>query len=101
MRRAVSSRPVEEFDTDLQLPQWRLEPDDEYYFGDPDEYWYVDEAGNPLEPAGPPVPDMGEALPGPAMPGDNRRSAWVSGPFCLDSRRLGAGLAESSAVPNV
>ncbi len=75
MRRAVSSRPIEEFDTDLQLPQWRLEPDDEYNFGNPDEYWYVDENGNPFEPVEPPAPGPGEALPGPPMPGDNRRPA--------------------------
>jgi penicillin-binding protein 1A len=74
MRQAVRSRPVEEFDTDLQLPQWRLEPDDEYYFGDPDEYWYVDENGNPIEPVAPVAPGGdGEALPGQAVPSDRRQ----------------------------
>src|SRR5690606_14445172 len=32
MRYAVRDRPVEEFDTDLQLPEWQLEPDDEFLF---------------------------------------------------------------------
>ncbi|MGB3710358.1 MAG: PBP1A family penicillin-binding protein [Erythrobacter sp.] len=50
MRYAVKDRPVEEFDTDLDLPEWRLEPDDEALFGDPDEYYYIDEDGNLIEP---------------------------------------------------
>ncbi|MCL6252018.1 PBP1A family penicillin-binding protein [Altererythrobacter sp. KTW20L] len=52
MRYAVRDRPVEEFDTDLQLPEWQLEPDDEYYYGDPGDYYYIDEQGNLVEPAG-------------------------------------------------
>ncbi|MGB7406973.1 MAG: PBP1A family penicillin-binding protein [Pontixanthobacter sp.] len=50
MRYAVKDRPVEEFDTELQLPEWQLEPDDEFYFGDPDDYYYIDEQGNLIEP---------------------------------------------------
>ncbi|MCB2087838.1 MAG: transglycosylase domain-containing protein [Sphingomonadaceae bacterium] len=50
MRYAVKDRPVEEFDTELKLPEWQLEPDDEFYFGDPDEYYYIDEQGNLVEP---------------------------------------------------
>ena len=46
MRYAVRDRPVEPFDTDLQLPEWRLEPDDEFYFDNPDDYYYVDDLGN-------------------------------------------------------
>ena len=43
MRVAVAKRPVEQFDTELQLPEWQLEPDDEWMFGDPDEeYYYID-----------------------------------------------------------
>lgn len=53
MRYAVKDRPVEEFDTDLQLPDWQLEPDDEFYFGEDDDYYYyVDEQGNLVEPGG-------------------------------------------------
>jgi len=59
MRYAVKDRPVEEFDTDLQLPEWQLEPDDEFYFGDNDGYYfYIDEQGNLVEPAGPPGRDQ-------------------------------------------
>ena len=52
MRVATKDRPVEKFDTELKLPEWQLEPDDEFLFGDPDEYYYVDEDGNLIEPGG-------------------------------------------------
>ncbi len=50
MRYAVSSRPVEEFDTEVTLPEWQLEGDEDAYFGDPlgDEI-FVDENGFPIE----------------------------------------------------
>ncbi|MCB2086974.1 MAG: PBP1A family penicillin-binding protein [Sphingomonadaceae bacterium] len=50
MRYAVKDRPVEKFNTELKLPEWQLEPDDEFYFGDPDDYYYIDEQGNLIEP---------------------------------------------------
>ena len=54
MRYAVRNRPVEEFNTEVQLPEWQLEPDEEWMFGDPDdEYYYIDEEGNLIEPTGP------------------------------------------------
>jgi penicillin-binding protein 1A len=54
MRYAVRERPVEPFDTDLKLPDWQLEPDDEYYYGDTgEEYYYIDEQGNLVEPTAP------------------------------------------------
>ncbi|HKR93051.1 PBP1A family penicillin-binding protein, partial [Novosphingobium sp.] len=43
MKVAVANRPVQEFDTKLQLPEWQLEPDDEQLQGNPDDYYYVDE----------------------------------------------------------
>ncbi|MGB3796896.1 MAG: PBP1A family penicillin-binding protein [Alteraurantiacibacter sp.] len=53
MRYAVRDRPVEEFDTDLKLPEWQLEPDDEFYYGDNEDYYfYVDEQGNLVDPSG-------------------------------------------------
>ncbi|MCA0910530.1 transglycosylase domain-containing protein [Qipengyuania gaetbuli] len=54
MRYAVKDRPVEEFDTELKLPEWQLEEDDEYFFGSPDDYYYIDEQGNLIEPGRPP-----------------------------------------------
>ncbi len=50
MRYAVKSRPVEEFDVTLELPEWQLEPDQEALFGEPDDYYYIDEQGNMVEP---------------------------------------------------
>ncbi len=74
MRVAVKGRPIEKFDTDLQLPEWQIEPDEEWMFEDPgDEYYYVDEQGNLIEPGldqdrrGPPFPVEGEQ-PAPAVP---------------------------------
>ncbi|WFL79014.1 PBP1A family penicillin-binding protein [Altererythrobacter arenosus] len=81
MRYAVKDRPVEKFDTELQLPEWQLEPDDEYFFGDPDDYYFIDEQGNLIEPGRReqqpgevPFPVEGEQLPGdrlrqPGQPG--------------------------------
>ncbi|MDN3644599.1 PBP1A family penicillin-binding protein [Pontixanthobacter aestiaquae] len=50
MRYAVKDRPIEQFNTELKLPEWQLEPDDEFYFGDPEDYYYIDEQGNLIEP---------------------------------------------------
>ncbi|MET0179539.1 MAG: penicillin-binding transpeptidase domain-containing protein, partial [Novosphingobium sp.] len=54
MRYAVARRPVEKFDTDLKLPEWQLEPDDEAYYADPGEYYYGDEGGNLVDPGSSP-----------------------------------------------
>ena len=48
MRVAVAGRKVEAFDTKVTLPDWQLEPDEEAYFGDPDNGMFVDENGRPL-----------------------------------------------------
>ncbi len=61
MRYAVKDRPIEPFDTDLKLPEWQLEPDDEFYFGDPDDYYYIDEQGNLIEPGVGPGGSGGES----------------------------------------
>lgn len=50
MRFAVKSRPVEQFDVALNLPDWQLEPDDEAMLGEPGEYYYIDEQGNMVKP---------------------------------------------------
>ncbi len=89
MRFAVRDRPVEQFDTDLQLPEWQLEPDDEYMFGDPDDYYFIDEQGNLIEPGRPadrgesPFPVEGEQGPGEA----NRQRQPPTGPGQAPGRR--------------
>ena len=51
MKVAVASRPVERFQTDMVAPAFQISPDDEASFsGSPDEYYYVDENGNLIEP---------------------------------------------------
>ncbi|UIP07621.1 PBP1A family penicillin-binding protein [Erythrobacter sp. SDW2] len=62
MRYAVKGRPVENFKVETNLPEWQTEPDDEFYFGDPDEYYYIDEQGNLIEPGRVEGP-RGEGLP--------------------------------------
>jgi penicillin-binding protein 1A len=61
MKFAVAKRPVEKFQTEVTLPEWQLEPDEEAYFGNADEGTYVDESGVPVEPnpdARAPEPDV-------------------------------------------
>ncbi|MEO6152962.1 MAG: PBP1A family penicillin-binding protein [Croceibacterium sp.] len=51
MRYAVAKRPIEPFDTAVQLPEWQLEPDQEQILNSPDDpYYYTDEQGNLVEP---------------------------------------------------
>nr|WP_235506836.1 PBP1A family penicillin-binding protein [Altererythrobacter sp. Root672] len=76
MRYAVKDRPEEKFQTEVQLPDWQLEPDEEWMYGDPeDQYYYVDEQGNLIEPQGAeqprgmPFPVEGEEEPQPGEPG--------------------------------
>ena len=64
MSYAVDDRAVEEFDTELQLPEWQLEPDEEWLFGDPGEYFFGDDPGYPYDPDAP----MGDQQP--TYPGD-------------------------------
>jgi penicillin-binding protein 1A len=51
MKPATAARPIEQFDTQVTLPEWQLEPDEASYFGTPDEGVPVDENGNPINPA--------------------------------------------------
>jgi penicillin-binding protein 1A len=50
MRYAVKDRPIEPFDVTLELPEWQLEPDEEMLLGEPDDYYFIDEQGNLVEP---------------------------------------------------
>jgi len=59
MMSAVAKRPIEKFDTEVTLPEWQLEPDNETYYGAPDAPGpFVDENGMPIEtPPGRPIDD--------------------------------------------
>jgi len=67
MKVAVANRPIEPFDTQVTLPEWQLEPDEEAYFGEPDQY-FVDENGQAVQqpdrtapaPVDPEAPDPGQ-----------------------------------------
>lgn len=52
MKVVTAKRPVEQFQTELKLPQWQLEPDDESLQKNPDDYFYVDPNGEIATPNG-------------------------------------------------
>lgn len=61
MRVAVANRPVENFDTEVTLPEWQLEPDQEAW-GEADNGVFVDQDGNPVVRDEEPI--EGEPVPG-------------------------------------
>jgi len=78
MRIAVARRPVEPFDTEVVLPEWQLEGDDDAYFGAPDDSGLVDENGMPIElPGAAPPPEGGEPAPPPADEGPVLDQQWI------------------------
>ena len=71
MRAAVANRPVEQFETEVPMPDWQLEPGEETWgnevmTSEP----LVDEFGNPIyaEPADPAAPTVEPATPGSVRP---------------------------------
>ncbi|WP_374529969.1 transglycosylase domain-containing protein [Novosphingobium sp.] len=69
---AVRGRPVEKFETEVTLPAWQIEPDDEANLsGNPEDYYYVDEQGNLVDPnrqtPGQDGQDPGKTAPEPAV----------------------------------
>ena len=64
MIRAVANRPIENFEIEAKPPDWQQEPDDETWFGGPDNGQQVDQDGNPL-PQQQQQPDQREAAPPP------------------------------------
>ncbi|NLR69519.1 PBP1A family penicillin-binding protein [Novosphingobium sp. ERN07] len=70
MKVATAKRPVEKFDTELKLPEWQLEPDDEAMMGNPDDYFYVDEQGNLVDPSRRRAEDGSEPVDHDALPGE-------------------------------
>ena len=69
MKVAVAKRKIEPFETELKLPESELEPDDEAYFGSPDDVIFIDENGNPVgQGEGLSPPQTGGGIPGEAQP---------------------------------
>ncbi len=77
MRAAVVKRPDEAFDTEVTLPEWQLEPDDEAYYGSPDES-FVDENGVARSDA-PPRDDAGPDDQPPPEPEQQLDQQWLNG----------------------
>jgi len=50
MKPATANRPIEQFSTQVTLPELQLDNEEQSYFGTPDNATYVDENGNPVEP---------------------------------------------------
>ncbi len=77
MRIAVARRPVEQFDTEVVLPEWQLEEEGDAYFGEPGDEGYVDENGMPIElPYGGSQPEFG-APPPPQPEGPVLDQQWI------------------------
>ena len=78
MAAAVANRPVEQFETQVPMPDWQLEPE-ELYLGDeyldPNAMPMVDEHGNPIMPPGY-QPGMEGQLP-PPQPGSGLTQEWL------------------------
>jgi len=78
MGKAVANRPVEQFDTQVTLPEYQLEPENEAY-GMPDNGMFVDQDGNPLPEDQQPQTDGSEQLPDEqaAPPEDKLDQGWI------------------------
>ena len=99
MKPATANRPIEQFDTKVTLPEWQLEPDEESYFGQPDNgQMAVDADGNPIEQGQPPVPtdeQTGDTIPrpdadqpeaAPAPPPQQMNQDWIDRVIGRDRR---------------
>ena len=71
---AVARRPVEQFETDVPMPDWQLEPEEEIWGLPPEEVGVepmVDADGNPIAPLEP-----GAVQPGVVRPGEVPPEGW-------------------------
>ena len=76
MQVALRTRPVQNFDTQVTLPEWQIEPDEEAYYGDPDQQFGNEQGQPPQSDEGAPPPQghddavaaPDEAAPQPASP---------------------------------
>ena len=61
MKVAVAKRPVEPFETEVTLPEFQIEPDDEAFFGTPDEQQFNPD-GSQIEEGADPVGDLADTV---------------------------------------
>ena len=80
---AVTRRPVEQFEIQVAIPNWQIEPDEEAWYGAPDEGMMVDADGNPITPDGTVPPGDGvprrEPPPPPADGEEQLDQEWLDG----------------------
>lgn len=101
MTPATANRPIEQFSTQVTLPELQLDNGEQSYLGEPDNGVYVDENGNPIEPAqhgqpdgqqvdpdGNPVAGQGEA---PPARQDRLDQEWMDRMIGRDSPRPAPG----------
>ncbi|OYW88473.1 MAG: penicillin-binding protein, partial [Sphingobium sp. 32-64-5] len=92
MKVAVARRPVENFETEVTLPEWQLEPDNEAYYGDPDDIRYVDDDGMPIPGAAqdgpyPTEPDSVPPSPAEEQPSGKLDQQWIDNVLGRDPGR--------------
>lgn len=90
MKVAVANRPVEKFETEVTLPEWQLEPDEEAY-GQPDNGMMVDENGLPIERP------SAEEQPDPAA--SDEAAPTASAPQKIDQRWIDDVLGRNQRSP--
>jgi penicillin-binding protein 1A len=96
MKQAVAKRPVEAFDTEVTLPEWQLEPDDEAYFGAPEqEGALVDENGEALPSRG----QRDDPGPGPTGPDYDGAPEAAERPERLDQQWLDRAVGRTRESP--
>ncbi|MGI8706127.1 MAG: transglycosylase domain-containing protein [Sphingomicrobium sp.] len=79
MRVAVANRPVEQFETQVPMPDWKLEPEEEWFGEGYDEPWMrplVDEHGNPIAPPPGHMPGQEDPQPAP-QPDTGLSQQWL------------------------
>ena len=85
---AVARRPVEQFETEVPVPDWQLDPEEEL-FELPDGFGsepLVDADGNPLPGVAQPTDPYGQPLPNPDSPQDDQ---WIDRALPPGSERQG------------
>ena len=88
MKVAVAKRPIEKFQTDVTLPEWQLEPDEEAYFGNADDATAPDASGQTPEPD--PMDQSGEP---------RLESPDTNPPPRLDQKWIDDALGRNSRTP--
>ncbi|MDB5715127.1 MAG: family penicillin-binding protein [Sphingomonadales bacterium] len=78
MKVAVANRPIEQFQTQVTLPEWQLEPDEETYFGNVDEGQFVDENGAPIDRGADPNDPQAPRQPDIQAPAELNQK-WIDG----------------------